>query len=227
MGNTIGGRKKTKVMTVDGETINLKTPIQASEVVKDYPGYVLLDSEAVKHFGIRAKPLEPQQQLKPKKVYFLVELPKFPDQEKTTRRVRSGIQMSAKDRLECLMLSRRAVSDLTAVNVGSSHGSEVAPAVGTGQMRVKMRLPRAQVEKLMEESANDGEVAEKIVDLYVEKSGGGGGCGGGRSYSCELRPEEEWKAGQGGVRRDFKAREVCFICFEIEIYCHVRTCFVY
>lgn len=227
MGNTIGGRKKTKVMKVDGETINLKTPIQASEVVKDYPGYVLLDSEAVKHFGIRAKPLEPQQQLKPKKVYFLVELPKFPDQEKTTRRVRSGIQMSAKDRLECLMLSRRAVSDLTAVNVGSSHGSEVAPAVGTGQMRVKMRLPRAQVEKLMEESANDGEVAEKIVDLYVEKSGGGGGGGGGgRCYSGELRPEEEWKAGQGGVRRDFKAREnkrVSFVPTEGEIHLNVAS----
>lgn len=216
MGNTIGGRRKAKVMKIDGETIKLKTPIQASEVVKDYPGYVLLDSEAVKHFGIRAKPLEPRQQLKPKKVYFLVELPKLPDEEKITRRVRSGIQMSAKDRLECLMLSRRAVSDLTAVNVRSTHGSEVAPGPGTGQMRVKMRLPRAQVEKLMEESANDGEVAEKIVDLYVEKSSGGGG--GGRCYSGELRPEEEWKSGQGGVRRDFKAREVCFLCFEINLF---------
>lgn len=82
MGNTIGGRRKAKVMKIDGETIKLKTPIQASEVVKDYPGYVLLDSEAVKHFGIRAKPLEPRQQLKPKKVYFLVELPKLPDEEK-------------------------------------------------------------------------------------------------------------------------------------------------
>lgn len=211
------------MMKVDGETINLKTPIQASEVVKDYPGYVLLDSEAVKHFGIRAKPLEPQQQLKPKKVYFLVELPKLPDQEKITRRVRSGIQMSAKDRLECLMLSRRVVSDLTAVNVRSSHGSEVAPAPGTGQMRVKMRLPRAQVEKLMEESANDGEVAEKIVDLYVEKSGGGGG---GRCYSSELRPEEEWKAGQGGVRRAPKAREnkrVSFVPTEGEIHLNVAS----
>ncbi|GAY43784.1 hypothetical protein CUMW_077200 [Citrus unshiu] len=224
MGNTIGGRRKAKVMKIDGETIKLKTPIQASEVVKDYPGYVLLDSEAVKHFGIRAKPLEPRQQLKPKKVYFLVELPKLPDEEKITRRVRSGIQMSAKDRLECLMLSRRAVSDLTAVNVRSSHGSEVARGPGTGQMRVKMRLPRAQVEKLMEESANDGEVAEKIVDLYVEKSGGGGG--GGRCYSGELRPEEEWKSGQGGVRRDFKAREnkrVSFVPTEEEIHLNVAS----
>ncbi|KAH9739107.1 hypothetical protein KPL71_019014 [Citrus sinensis] len=219
MGNTIGGRRKAKVMKIDGETIKLKTPIQASEVVKDYPGYVLLDSEAVKHFGIRAKPLEPRQQLKPKKVYFLVELPKLPDEEKITRRVRSGIQMSAKDRLECLMLSRRAVSDLTAVNVRSSHGSEVAPGPGTGQMRVKMRLPRAQVEKLMEESANDGEVAEKIVDLYVEKSGGGGG----RCYSGELRPEEEWKAGQGGVRRDFKNKRVSFVPSEGEIHLNVAS----
>ncbi|OMP05213.1 hypothetical protein CCACVL1_02001 [Corchorus capsularis] len=102
MGNSIGGRKKAKVMKVDGETLKLKTPIRAWDVVKDYPGHVLLDSEAVKHFGIRAKPLEPQQDLKPKKIYFLVELPKLPadeDYNKAPRRVRSGgIHMSAKER---------------------------------------------------------------------------------------------------------------------------------
>lgn len=199
MGNSIGsGRKKAKVMKIDGETFKLKTPVQVYDVVKDYPGYVLLDSEAVKHFGVRAKPLEPQQQLKPRKIYFLVELPQFPE-EKLTRRVRSGIQMSAKDRLECLMLSRRAVSDLTAVATSASHTGDGA-AVENSRMRVKLRLPRDQVAKLVDESRDGGEVAEKIIDLYMEKAGG---VDGGR-----LRTEERQRTGHGGVRGNSKAREV-------------------
>ena len=74
----MGRSKKAKVMKVDGETLKLKTPARANDVVKDYPGHVLLDSEAVKHFGLRAKPLEPYQELKPTKIYFLVELPQAP-----------------------------------------------------------------------------------------------------------------------------------------------------
>lgn len=88
MGNGLGGKKKTKMMKINGETIKLKTPIEGGAVSKEYPGYVLLDSEAVK----------------PKRVYFLVELPKVGKPRKV---------MSAKDRLESLKLGRRSVSDLT------------------------------------------------------------------------------------------------------------------
>ncbi|KAE8708054.1 Myb domain protein 6 [Hibiscus syriacus] len=144
MGNSIGGRKKAK--------------------------------EAVKHYGIRAKPLEPQQDLKPKKIYFLVELPKFPQEDKAPRRVRSGgIHMSAKDRLECLMLSRRTVSDVSMVRASSSLGADgigVAPA-GSGGLTVKMRLTKSQMAKLVEESRDGVEVADKILDLYIDKLGGG------------------------------------------------------
>ena len=170
MGNTIGIRsKKTKVMKIDGETFKLKTPAIANDVVKDYPGHVLLDSQAVKHFGLRAKPLEPHQQLKPKKIYFLVELPKVRPEEENAqpRRVRSsGVRsMNAKDRLELLMLSKRSVSDL----------SLVKPDVGLdgGPTKVRMRLPKAQLEKLMEESNDGAEVAEKIVSLYMAGASGG------------------------------------------------------
>jgi len=58
MGNSLGGKKTTKVMKIDGETFKLKTPVTAEEVLKDFPGHVLLDSESVKHYGARAKPLE-------------------------------------------------------------------------------------------------------------------------------------------------------------------------
>lgn len=58
MGNTLGGNKTTKIMKIDGETFKLKTPVTAEEVLKDFPGLVLLDSESVKHYGARAKPLK-------------------------------------------------------------------------------------------------------------------------------------------------------------------------
>uniref|UniRef100_A0A5B7BXL2 Plastid movement impaired 2 n=1 Tax=Davidia involucrata TaxID=16924 RepID=A0A5B7BXL2_DAVIN len=175
MGNSLGGKKKTaKVMKINGETVKLKTPVRAGEVVKDYPGHVLLESEAVKHFGIRAKPLEVQQELKPKRLYFLVELPKVVVEEKSARRVRSGIHMSAKDRLESLMLSRRSASDLSIMKPKSIVIEE------RGSLRVKMRLPKAEVAKLMMESKDEAEAAEKIVGLCMAANGGGdGGAGGG------------------------------------------------
>uniref|UniRef100_A0A2P2JEN3 Plastid movement impaired protein n=1 Tax=Rhizophora mucronata TaxID=61149 RepID=A0A2P2JEN3_RHIMU len=174
MGNSLGRGRKAKVMKITGETFKIKTPAKARDVVHDYPGYVLLDSDAVKYFGIRAKPLEPEQELKRKKVYFLVQLPEFAaEKEPRTRRVRSGgIHMGARDRLECLMLSKRSVSDITAVARPWS-GEQVSDgpaATGTGTARVKIRLPRAQVEKVMGENKDEVEVAAKILDLCRENS---------------------------------------------------------
>ncbi|KAL5553391.1 hypothetical protein UlMin_040792 [Ulmus minor] len=178
MGNTLGSKKTTKVMKIDGETFKLRTPIQAGEVLKDYQGFVLLESEAVKHYGTRAKPLEPQQNLKPKRLYFLVEMPANSTKEKVTRRVRSGINMSAKDRLESLMLARRSTSDLSimkpsSILPGESPENEAVAGAGAGT-RVRMRLPKAEVEKLMKESKDEAEVAEKIVDLCLVNKGNRG-----------------------------------------------------
>lgn len=92
MGNSLGGKKTTKVMKIDGETFKLKTPVKVGEVLKDHPGLVLLESEEVKHYGVRAKPMEAHKELKPKRLYFLVQLPK---ENIATRRVRSVINMSA------------------------------------------------------------------------------------------------------------------------------------
>lgn len=196
MGNAVGRSKKAKVMKLDGETFKLETPARVNDVVKGYPGHVLLDSEAVKHFGLRAKPLEPRQELKPKKLYFLVQLPKGePEEEKLTRRVRSsGIRsMNAKDRLEFLMLSKRSVSDLSLVQPPSNLGMD-GPRPDNGPFTVKMRLPKAQLEKLMGESHDGTEVAEKIINLY---KGIGGEVGGGTV---------EAKAELGGKREVHKPR---------------------
>ncbi|OIV95629.1 hypothetical protein TanjilG_23860 [Lupinus angustifolius] len=179
MGNTIGGSKKAKVMKIDGETFKLKTPTTTNDVVKGYPGYVLLDSQAVKSFGLRAKPLELSYELKPKKLYFLVELPKFQlDQEKAPlpRRVQSsGIRgMNAKDRLDFLMLSKRSISDLNVTKPSYIDGPNPNH---NGPMRVKMRLPKAQLDRLVEECHGGAEVAEKIISLYMGNNGNNDGGG--------------------------------------------------
>ncbi|CAM8886085.1 unnamed protein product [Rhodiola kirilowii] len=167
MGNSLGGSKKktAKIMKINGEIIKLKTPVLAGDVVKNWPGYVLLESEAVKHFGIRAKPLELQEGLEPKRLYFLVELPKFDE----PRRVRSGIHMNAKDRLESLKLARRSTSDLSLMKqqqqqqtcCSTDHHDDVK------SVRLKMRLPKAEVARLMEESKDEAEAAQKIMDLCL------------------------------------------------------------
>lgn len=144
-------------MKIDGEIFKLKTPAVALDVLKDYPGYVLLEHEEVKRFGIRAQPLEPGQELKSNKIYFLVDLPKLPG-EKVPRRTRSAVAVNAKDRLECLKLKQRSASLLS------------VPSSSTGPVKVKMRLPRNQVVKLMEESRDEVEMTQKILDLCFQNS---------------------------------------------------------
>ncbi|KAK4359501.1 hypothetical protein RND71_021730 [Anisodus tanguticus] len=165
MGNSLGrGKRTVKVMTIDGQTMKLKTPVYAREVLKDYPGSVLLESESVKHFGIRAKPLEYKQELKPKRLYFMVEMPK---EEKVTRRVSSGIQISAKDRLESLMLARRSVSDISLMKPAASIVTTTEEEInGTAVMRMKLRLPKAEVEKMMQ-SNHTADIAENIMRLCM------------------------------------------------------------
>lgn len=182
MGNSFGGKKTTKVMKIDGETFKLKTPIKVGEVLKDHPGLVLLESEEVKHYGIRAKPLESHKDLKPKRLYFLVELPK---ESRVTRRVRSVINVSAKDRLENLSLARRSASDLSIMK--SMSGLEGREVMENGAVRLKMRLPKAEVEKLMQSSKDEGEAAEKIMSL----------CMANGNNDKKMKKEMHWKGSIG------------------------------
>ncbi|KAE8705468.1 spore coat protein A [Hibiscus syriacus] len=195
-----------KVMKINGETMKMKTPVTAEEVLKDHPGHVLLESEAVKHYGTRAKPLQPHQRLEPKRLYFLVVLPEAP-KERVPRRVRSGVTMSAKDRLESLMLSRRSVSDLTLLkptSIAIPEGDEEEEEEGVGgggAMRVKIRLPKAEVERLMKESENEREAAEKIMQLCMGITG--------NSPRGEVTDQRQvhWNGGRESIHDGFKARK--------------------
>ncbi|KAL8161265.1 hypothetical protein V2J09_012754 [Rumex salicifolius] len=166
MGNTVGGSKTTtKIMNIKGETTKYKTPIQAKEVIKDRPGYELLESGSVRAYGTRAKPIDPGEFLEPKKVYFLVEQPKS---RREPRRVMSlgGIQVGAQERLEKLVMTRRSVSDLS-----------VAGRVVVEGGPIKLRLPKAEVERVVRESRDHKEAAEKILSLCMAKTGPGSGSG--------------------------------------------------
>jgi PADRE domain len=160
MGNSIGGKKRTaKVMKVDGTAFRLKPPVQVADVLRDHPGYNLLDAEEVKQLGVRANPLSPDDNLKSGKLYFLVELPKLPD-KRTARRAWSGtLQVGAKEWLESLMLTRRSTSDLS-YGMSSSVDEE-----SDGALRLRMRLPKKEVARLMEESKDPRETAQKIMEL--------------------------------------------------------------
>ncbi|KAL5830416.1 hypothetical protein ACOSQ3_019884 [Xanthoceras sorbifolium] len=229
MGNSLGGKKTTKVMKISGETFKLRTPVRAEEVVKDHPGHVLLESEAVKHYGTRAKPLQPQQKLEPKRLYFLVELPSNSvPKERLTRRVRSGINMSAKDRLESLMLSRRSASDLSILRPTSSLPEEEEEENKNGAMkrRVRMMLPKAEVDKLMKESKNEAEIAGKIVGLCManksnivvrrEQEEVGGGDDHQKVFLQQQQQQQmHWKGSNGRIRQGtLKARDQRRVSFQ-------------
>ncbi|KAG6498553.1 hypothetical protein ZIOFF_038273 [Zingiber officinale] len=79
MGNGLSRKRKiVKVMKLDGSTLKFKSPVRAAEVLEEYPGYNLLDSDDVTRSGIRAQPLEKRALLKPGKLYFLIQLPRRP-----------------------------------------------------------------------------------------------------------------------------------------------------
>ncbi|CAF2063966.1 hypothetical protein HID58_072994 [Brassica napus] len=161
MGNSLGSKKTAKIMKITGESFKMQTPVRAGTVVKDFPGHVLLESESVKHFGIRAKPLDPNQNLESKRLYFMVELPRT-WKERAPRRVRSGIQMSAKERLENLKLSRRSSSDLSVMK-----NKEVDEEEREVMTSVKLRLPKWKVEKLRKESESGSDFSDKITALCL------------------------------------------------------------
>ena len=195
MGNRLGlGRKTAKVMKIDGEIFKLKTPVRVWEAIKDYPGHVLIESEAFKNFGIRAKPLKPERALRPKKLYLLMEIPKL-SRDGRVRRVQSGINMSAVDRLESLMLSRSSVSDLSekTITFDESEGA----SNGGAAIRVQLRLPKSQLMKLMEESKDNDVAAEKIMELCMEKAISNIHGANAESHDLGLG---NWKPGPGIIR---------------------------
>lgn len=174
MGNSIGGRRKgAKVMQLDGTAFRVKPPAFAGTVLRDHPGFQLLESEEVKLLGVRARPLAHDAQLRPGRLYFLVALPR---PAVPPRRAWSGaLHVGARERLESLMLTRRSTSDLS-LPAGTAPASPLSTASEGGPVRLRMRLPKAQVEKLMAESRDGAEAAARIMQLCAANAGSGSGA---------------------------------------------------
>ncbi|TVU09489.1 hypothetical protein EJB05_42965, partial [Eragrostis curvula] len=205
MGNALGGRRRAaKVMTVDGATFRYKLPATAGAALRGHPGHQLLESEEVRRLGLRARPLDRDAPLKPGKLYFLVQIPHggkgiIDDDPRAPRKTWSGaLHVGARERLESLMLSRRTVSDVSALTPSSAAARVIAESASSsprlltkeasaltpppssvevgmdGAVRLRMRLPKAEVARLMKESRDAAEAAEKIMQLCVARDQGGG-----------------------------------------------------
>ncbi|XP_062233137.1 uncharacterized protein At1g66480-like [Phragmites australis] len=174
MGNVIAGRRKgAKVMQLDGTEFRVKPPAFAGTVLRDHPGFQLLESEEVKLLGVRARPLAHDAKLRPGRLYFLVALPR---PAAPPHRAWSGaLHVGARQRLESLMLTRRSTSDLSfpASASTTAPASPLSPAFEGGPVRLRMRLPKAQVEKLMAESRDGAEAAARIMQLCAANAGSG------------------------------------------------------
>ncbi|GJN16174.1 hypothetical protein PR202_gb03134 [Eleusine coracana subsp. coracana] len=174
MGNAIAGKRRTaRVMKVDGSTCKYKPPAVAGDALRDHPGHHLLEPEEVRRLGVRARPLDPDAPLKPGKLYFLVELPRLAapsSSSRVPRRTWSGALTygggGAGERLESLMLARRSASDVAATVKAMAAAVEAGE---DGAVRLRVRLPKAEVARLVGESRDAGEAAEKIMRLCVDR----------------------------------------------------------
>ncbi|KAE8802481.1 hypothetical protein D1007_21799 [Hordeum vulgare] len=184
MGNSIGAKRKgAKVMQLDGTSFRVKTPAAAaSDVLRDHPGFQLLEAEEVKLLGARARPLAPDAPLRRGRLYFLVALPRRPAAGPPRRAWSGNLRVGARERLESLMLARRSTSDLSSFQGVASASAPASPLPGGTPVRLRMRLPKAQVEKLMGESRDAAEAAAKIMELCAAV-GDGGAC------SAKVTPE--------------------------------------
>ncbi|GLJ50382.1 hypothetical protein SUGI_1073910 [Cryptomeria japonica] len=201
MGNAILFRRhhgRVKIMKLDGQVLKVKGPLIVDDILADYPGYAILHSEAVRHMGVKAKPLDGSASLNAKHLYFLVQLPKVENHKREPRRVRSGIPTNAKSRLESMLLTRRSISDISHMNCDPS-SSEIM-SEDNGAVRVKVRLTKAQLIEMMDESQESSVTVERILDSILNHE---------KSQQMERGKEEEdreekeenlaWKPSLGNV----------------------------
>ncbi|KAE8820883.1 hypothetical protein D1007_01201 [Hordeum vulgare] len=180
MGNALAGRRRAaKVMTVDGATFRYKTPAAAGAALRGHPGHQLLESEEVRRLGVRARPLDRDAALKPGKLYFLVHLPRGAAGEGEGQGLRAphktwsgALHVGARERLESLMLSRRTVSDVASLMPSAAREPSSVEAGADGAVRLRMRLPKSEVARLMKESRDPAEAAERIMQLCVARDQG-------------------------------------------------------
>ncbi|GLJ50385.1 hypothetical protein SUGI_1073970 [Cryptomeria japonica] len=205
MGNAIFFRRhhgRVNIMKLDGQVLKVKGPLIVNDILAYYPGYVILHSEAVRHMGVKAKPLDGSATLNAKHLYCLIQLPKVENHKREPKRVSSGIPMNAKSRLESLLLTRRSISDISHINCepSSSESSE-----DNGAVRVKVRLTKAELIELMGESQESCDTVERILDsiLNHEKFQQ-------MERGKEIEEEENfaWKPSLGSVPETWRKSEV-------------------
>ena len=145
MGNSLGGKRKgAKVMQLDGTSFRVKPPAAAAGMLRDHPGFQLLESEEVKLQGARARLLPPDAPLRRGRLYFLVALPRRASAAAgAMRRAWSGnLRVGARERLESLMLARRSTSDLSSLPAHASASAHASARVTSERSPGILRSPQ-------------------------------------------------------------------------------------
>ncbi|KAL8161142.1 hypothetical protein V2J09_012631 [Rumex salicifolius] len=179
-----GGGRKAKIMKINGEFFKFGTPAKVRDIIGKYPGHILLDSDEFRRFNLRARPLDPEFDLQPKKIYLLVELPRFPSEEdadNTPRRSNYGETSRAPENFRVSQPSASPV-------------------------RVKVKLPKAQVERILEQTSDDAEAAGKIIDLCMDDDGRAA------APDAEGKEDSERKGRWTEIGEDETTEKVSFNC---------------
>ncbi|XP_044967875.1 uncharacterized protein At1g66480-like [Hordeum vulgare subsp. vulgare] len=158
-------------------SFRVKPPTAASDVLRDHPGFQLLEVEEVRLLGARARTLAPDAPLRRGRLYFLVALPR--------RAWSANLPVGTRERLESLMLAHGSTSDISSFHGVASASAPASPLPGSAgggtPVRLRMQLPKAQVEKLMGDSRDADEAAAKIMELCAAVGDGG--------FSAKVTPD--------------------------------------
>ncbi|XP_026424530.1 uncharacterized protein LOC113320848 [Papaver somniferum] len=165
-----------RIMTDSGGTVEFRGPTLACDVVSEYPGYNVFRE------GYLSSPLFNDEQLFSSHLYYLLPVIEEEakkddsvidkDEEKqkevvvVDKRRKSDAELSGNQvRPSFSRVSSATVTDLGGKNLTMKPALEVLPSLGNGVWRVKMVIDTKQLEEILSEQVNIGELIEKTREV--------------------------------------------------------------
>ncbi|OVA14712.1 Protein of unknown function DUF4228 [Macleaya cordata] len=161
-----------RIMTDSGGTVEFRGPIQVRNVINNYPGYGIFRE------GQLSSPLFHHEQLFSSHLYYLLPVPK---KETLVKKTEEVVVVKRKSDLEfgnqavrsnsfSTRVSSAKESDLGGKNLIVEPALEVLPSLGNGVWRVKMVIDTKQLEEILSEQVNIGELIEKMREVASSSS---------------------------------------------------------
>lgn len=164
-----------RIMTDSGGTVEFRGPTLVCDVVSEYPGYGVF-----REGYLSSPPLFGNEQLFSSHLYYL--LPIIEEEAKkddnviekekeevvvVDKRRKSDAELSGNQavRPSFSRVSSATVTDLGGKNLTMKPALEVLPSLGNGVWRVKMVIDTKQLEEILSEQVNIGELIEKMREV--------------------------------------------------------------